>query len=77
MPRLFTALLALVAFCSPGQAQDPARGKLYTKTVGETVHAVIELRVDQGWHIYDPDLGPPDAVGKPTEVTLSGGFPRF
>ena len=77
MPRLLTALLALSALCLPGLSQDPVRGKLYTKTVGETVHAVVELRVDEGWHVYHQDLGPPDAIGQVTEVELSGGGLTF
>ena len=77
MPRFLTLLLALAALCSFGHAQDPVRGKLYTKAVGETVHAVVELRVQSGWHIYHHDLGPPDAIGQPTVVTLSGGGLSF
>jgi thiol:disulfide interchange protein len=77
MPKPILAALALLALCLPSLSQDPVRGKLYTKTVGETVHAVVELRVDLGWHIYDPDLGPPDAVGKPTLIEFTGGGLTF
>ena len=67
MPRHFTALLALAVFCLPGLAQNPVRGKLYTKTVGETVHAVVELRVEEGWHIYWTN---PGDSGLPTRLTF-------
>jgi thiol:disulfide interchange protein DsbD len=71
--RLFSAALALLSLSLVGFAQEPVRGKLYTKTIGETVHVVVEMRVQMNWHIYHADLGPPDAVGKPTLVELSGG----
>jgi thiol:disulfide interchange protein len=77
MSKLITATLVLISLCVSGFAQDPVRAKLYTKTVGETVHAVVELRVDLGWHIYDPDLGNPEAIGKPTLIELSGGGLSF
>jgi len=77
MSRLLTALVALAALCFPGLAQNPVRGKLYTKTVGETVQVVVELRVETGWHIYHDDLGPPDAVGKVTAIEFSGGGLTF
>ena len=77
MPKPLLALLALLALCLPSFSQNPVRGKLYTKTVGETVHAVVELRVDFGWHIYDPDLGTGGGVGKPTQIELTGGGLNF
>ena len=77
MSKLLTTTLALLTLCLPGFSQDPVRAKLYTKTVGETVHAVLELRVDLGWHIYDPVLGDGGGVGKPTLVELSGGGLEF
>ena len=75
--RLLSASLALALLSLTGLGQDPVRGKLYTKQVGDTVHAVVEVRVQTSWHIYHgptkSDMGPPDAVGKPTVVELSGG----
>jgi len=76
MPKAITALIVLATLCLPGLAQNPVRGKLYTKTVGETVHAVVELRVESGWHIYHDDIGP-EAIGQPTKVELSGGGLTF
>ena len=79
--RLFSATLALTLLCLTSSAQDPVRGKLYTKQVGDTVHAVVEVRVQTNWHIYHgptkADMGPEDAVGKPTVVELSGGGLNF
>ena len=77
MSKLLSSVLALLALSLPGFSQDPVRAKLYTKTVGETVHAVLEMRVDLGWHIYDPELGDGGGVGKPTSVELSGGGLEF
>ena len=76
-PRVITAILALAFLSLTAFAQEPVRGKLYTKAVGETVHAVVEVRVQTGWHIYHSDLGPPDAFGKPTLLELSGGGLTF
>ncbi|MCH2105911.1 MAG: hypothetical protein MK291_04645 [Planctomycetes bacterium] len=79
--RLLSATLALALLSLAGFAQDPVRGKLYTKQIGDTVHAVVEVRVQTSWHIYHgptkSDMGPPDAVGKPTVVELSGGGLSF
>ena len=79
--RHFSATLALTLLCLSSSAQDPVRGKLYTKQVGDTVHAVVEVRVQTNWHIYHgptkADMGPEDAVGKPTVVELSGGGLNF
>ena len=77
MSKIMTAALALLLMGITGFAQNPVRGKLYTKTIGERVHAVVEVRVPTNWHIYHHDLGPPDAVGKPTVVELSGGGLNF
>ncbi len=77
LTRHLSAALALSCLSLSVFAQEPARGKLYTKVVGETVHAVVELRVQTGWHIYHSELGPPDAIGRPTLVELSGGGLSF
>jgi thiol:disulfide interchange protein DsbD len=77
MPRILTALLTFFALCAPAHSQVEVRGKLYTKTIGDTVHAVVELRVQSGWHIYHEKLGPPDAVGRVTKGTLTGGGLEF
>ena len=77
MSRFITASLALLFLSLTASAQEPVRGKLYTKVVGETVHAVVEVRVQTGWHIYHSELGPPDAFGKPTLLEFSGGGLSF
>jgi thiol:disulfide interchange protein DsbD len=72
--RIFTALLGVLAFLLPAAAaqQDKADAKLYLRREGETVRAAIAINIDRGWHLYHDELGPEDAVGKPTVVTFSG-----
>lgn len=66
--------LALFLACAPSLAaqQKPYRASLFHRVEGDQVRAAIELRVDPGWHVYHEELGPPDAVGLPTRVQLSG-----
>jgi DsbC/DsbD-like thiol-disulfide interchange protein/cytochrome c biogenesis protein CcdA len=64
---------------APPASQDRARARLFVEESGEAtgggkkVRAAIEIRIDAGWHLYHDDLGPEDAVGLPTTVTLSPG----
>ncbi len=66
-------LAAAVLFAAPAAAQfQHADATLYTRIDGPVLRAAIQLKVDIGWHIYHSELGPPDAIGKPTVVTPGG-----
>lgn len=69
------ALFAPAAAASPAQfgAQAPkAKLELFTRAEGGEVRAVVRIKVTANWHLYHTDLGSPDAVGRPSVLTLSG-----
>lgn len=70
MPPILRILVAFL-FALPLAAQD-VQSTLFTRVDGDEVRAVIEVNIAPGWHIYHPDLGHPEAVGKPTTVELGG-----
>ncbi len=70
MPTILRALATLL-LVAPLAAQD-VQSTLYTRTEGDTIRAAIEVAVEEGWHIYDPEIGHPDAAALPTSVELSG-----
>lgn len=51
--------------------QNNASAKLYTRLDGETIRAVIEIKIDSGWHLYDDELGHEKAIGTPTAISLA------
>jgi thiol:disulfide interchange protein len=77
MKNLIVLCLALIALVRPSDAQDAhAHGKLYIRSEGRDVRAAVEIEIDSGWHAYQgptkKEMGPPDAVGKPTELEMKG-----
>jgi thiol:disulfide interchange protein len=34
----------------------------------ERVRLAVEITIEEGWHLYHDDKGPPDAVGRPTSI---------
>ena len=74
MTRLPTlALLGALAPFSVASAQfgsSHASSELFVRTTGDAVQAVVEVSIDPGWHLYHDDLGPDDAIGKPTRLVL-------
>ena len=74
MQLLLTSLLAAAPLVAPVQ-DSKARAELFVRpadAVGTEVQAAIRIRIDPGWHLYHDDLGPEDAVGKPTRVSFEG-----
>lgn len=63
--------LALLAF-TPGSADAQAEARLFVREHQGEVRAALELELEPGWHLYHNELGHPEAVGKPTKVTLGG-----
>jgi DsbC/DsbD-like thiol-disulfide interchange protein/cytochrome c biogenesis protein CcdA len=49
-----------------------ADATFYTRVEGNRVHAVLEVKIEPGWHLYHPELGHPGALGIPTTVELEG-----
>lgn len=81
---LAVAVLAVVqplqaqkGFGLPGLDTGKASATLYTRAADELLQVVISIDIQHGWHLYHDDLGNPDAIGLPTEVTLSGAGVTF
>lgn len=61
---------------APGQVEsfnpigNNASGELFARVDGETIQAVIRVKIEEGWHLYHDDLGHPKAIAKPTKITL-------
>ena len=69
------ALLAPAATASATQlgAQAPkAKLELFTRAEGSELRAVLRIKITSNWHLYHTDLGSPDAVGRPSVLTLGG-----
>jgi thiol:disulfide interchange protein len=74
---------ALVMFCLVllggslhASTDEHAHGKLFIRTEGRDVRAAVEIEIDSGWHAYQgptrKEMGPEDAIGKPTELEMTG-----
>ena len=75
LPTFLAPLVwALLAFSAFGQQE--AQSTLYVRRDGDAVHAAIEVKIARDWHLYHgptrEDMGPPEAIGKPTTVTFDG-----
>jgi suppressor for copper-sensitivity B len=57
----------------PSDTGAKADSTLYVRRVGDVIRGAIEIQIQPGWHLYHEQLGPPDAVGKPTRVRLETG----
>lgn len=66
------AALALALVSPLGTAQSPVHARLFTRTEGKVVRAAIPIEIDGAWHIYHQELGHPQAIGQPTQVTFLG-----
>jgi len=69
---LRTVTLLALALSAPLAAQNPAKGRLFTRTEGQLVRAAIQIELQPGWHLYHKELGHPKAVGQPTTVAFLG-----
>jgi thiol:disulfide interchange protein/DsbC/DsbD-like thiol-disulfide interchange protein len=55
--------------------EDPeahAKAQLFVREVEGEARAAIRIEIDETWHLFHHELGPPDAIGQPTVVTLGG-----
>lgn len=49
-----------------------AKVELFTRAEGGEARAAIVITIDKGWHLFHEQLGPDDAIGMPTTITLGG-----
>jgi thiol:disulfide interchange protein len=53
--------------------QSSVKGELFAREVGGGwTRVAVRISVPSGFHVYHEDLGPPDAVGKPTTLKFEG-----
>jgi DsbC/DsbD-like thiol-disulfide interchange protein/cytochrome c biogenesis protein CcdA/thiol-disulfide isomerase/thioredoxin len=66
---------------SPVPSGNTARAEVLlersTVKPGGELRVAIPVTIDEGWHLYHDEKGPPDAVGKETSVTLEAEGVRF
>lgn len=81
---LWLALLPLLFMALPEARaqwgfddQQQARGALFARVDGDEVRIALRVRVQPNWYLYHDDLGPEDAVGKPTTVRLTAPGVNF
>ena len=72
MLTLSLLLLPLMAAPAPAAPQGKAQATLFVRSEGSEVRVAIPIDIEYEWHLYHDDLGPEDAVGKPTVVTFAG-----
>src|SRR5688572_25402319 len=70
--RLSLLLVLLASWAAPLHAQQRAEAKLFARAEGAEVKAVLEVKLDSGWHLYHEFLGDGGGVGIPTEVVWDG-----
>ncbi len=71
--RMLLALLASLLTVPAANADNlKVAAHLYSRTADGAVRTAIELQIAEGWHLYHTELGPPDAIGKPTVITMAG-----
>ena len=83
MNRLFRLLFALLVCVAPLQAQQlKAHAKLFARAAAGDVKAVVQVEIDEGWHLYNDDTGTGGSVGTPTSLKwdadgITWSEPRF
>lgn len=73
MLRRTVLVLLAVLSAAPALAADNAKvaAHLYSRSTDGTIKAALVLQIADGWHLYHTELGPPDAIGKPTVITMT------
>ena len=88
LPTLALFLVAWLAPDLPAQAgfglggmdSGHANAQLFHRVDGDQVRLVLDIAIDDGWHLYHDQLGFVDGnvpIGKPTVVTLEGDGIRW
>lgn len=72
---------SLAGGLSPAPSGNTARAEVLlersTVKPGGELRIAIPITIDEGWHLYHDEKGPPDAIGKETSVTLEAEGLRF
>lgn len=68
VPDVQAAKVPLVAKKDSGKAS----ARLFSRVKDGRVRVAIPIDIEEGWHLYHTELGPPEATGLPTTVTLLG-----
>lgn len=73
---LIGAFVALLVPTAGAQDDVHARAEVCTRVDGTKIQVVIQVTIDRDWHLYHgptrEDMGPPQAIGKPTKIALRG-----
>lgn len=70
MPILPLLALGIALLGVPAQ-DSRASAELFARPLADgRLQAAIRVRIEPGWHLYHDELGQPDSVGKPTQVTF-------
>lgn len=69
---LSSLFLLLLTCLGPGAQDQRAHTRLFARAEGADVKAVLQVKLDPGWHIYHEFLGDGGGVGTATEVTWGG-----
>jgi len=59
-------------FDVPATHVNHAQATLYSRVAEGKIRAVIEIKVEEGWHFYHDVLGHPKALGQAAKVTMGG-----
>ena len=54
-----------------------AEARLFTRLAGGKVRAVIQIKIESGWHLYHDTLGHPKAMGLPATVKMGPAGVRW
>ncbi|MEZ5977532.1 MAG: cytochrome c biogenesis protein CcdA [Planctomycetota bacterium] len=76
-PLVALLVLAAAFLLAPdAAAQDQAaRATFFSRVVDGEVHGVLRIRVDEGYHVYHPEVGPGYAV--PTDIRVDAPGVKF
>jgi thiol:disulfide interchange protein len=80
---LLAAWFGAITPAAPAAPGDnKAAATFFARAEGSTVHAVVRIKIQPGWHLYGEVLGNANAIGKATSLEFSGdavkwGAPRF
>lgn len=80
------SFILCIALFSPALAQDfdstHAKAKMYVRTSGPEVRVAVVVEIEEGWHVYHSDPGPPDSESMATTLDMKAqgvawSEPRF
>lgn len=72
MNRALLLICLLFAWALPAGAQQKAHAKLFARAEGDLVRAVLQVKIDPGWHLYHEFLGDGGGIGQETVLNWGG-----